>query len=179
MGKICIKCETTETSRWCGARCRKCYEAEDRLKNVEIYRARARKWAREHKAQVSITSKKWAKENRMRMNALAYAWAHANPDKVREARRRSQPARTAYQRVRHAAMAVPVWLSEEQNARIKQIYFDCPKGFHVDHIVPLKAKDPITREHIACGLHVPWNLQILPKALNLKKNCLLTIGGVS
>lgn len=40
----------------------------------------------------------------------------------------------------------------------------------VHHIVPLKAIDPITRQHVACGLHVPWNLGIRSKAFNLKQS---------
>lgn len=65
--------------------------------------------------------------------------------------------------------ATPPWLSEEQKARIDNIYKVCKsvsertgKVHHVDHVVPLKGEN-------ICGLHVPWNLAILSATLNLAK----------
>ena len=54
---------------------------------------------------------------------------------------------------------VPPWADIE---KIKQIYLSCPKGWHVDHIVPLKGKN-------VSGLHVETNLQHLPAVENMQK----------
>lgn len=76
------------------------------------------------------------------------------------------------QRARNANMsaATPKWLSDEQVMKMNNMYWlaqdlKCVSGqvYHVDHIVPLKGKN-------VCGLHVPWNLQILPADLNCKKS---------
>ena len=54
-------------------------------------------------------------------------------------------------------------ISKKYKLEIAEIYKNCPKGFHVDHIVPIN-------NDIVCGLHVPWNLQYLTIADNLVKS---------
>jgi hypothetical protein len=61
--------------------------------------------------------------------------------------------------------AFPPWA----DARIiAQFHLDCPKGFHVDHIIPLKG---ITADgYPVSGLHVLPNLQYLPALENCTKS---------
>lgn len=60
--------------------------------------------------------------------------------------------------------AIPKWLNDFQISEIHKMYELCPEGCEVDHIIPLNHKD-------VQGLHVPWNLQYLPKKQNrLKTN---------
>ena len=55
--------------------------------------------------------------------------------------------------------AVPKWANLE---KIKDIYKHCGKGYHVDHIIPLRSPN-------VCGLHVENNLQILKARDNISK----------
>lgn len=64
--------------------------------------------------------------------------------------------------------ATPSWANLDI---IKEIYNNCPKGYHVDHIVPLQGKE-------VCGLHVEYNLQYLPALENMKKGNKLYNEGV-
>jgi len=70
------------------------------------------------------------------------------PHKIRQAKRRA-----------YKLNAIPKWANLE---KIKEIYKNCPKGYHVDHRIPLKGIN-------VCGLHVENNLQAIPAALNIAK----------
>lgn len=62
---------------------------------------------------------------------------------------------------RNKSLRTPIWANLD---RIKDIYNNCPEGYEVDHIIPLRGKT-------VSGLHVESNLQYLPKHVNrLKRN---------
>lgn len=88
-------------------------------------------------------------------------WCKKNPEKAAAAAAKYRAARKK---------ATPPWLTEQMQEEILQIYIhakDCQlvsgERYHVDHIVPLAGVD-------ICGLHVPWNLQVLPADINISKS---------
>lgn len=103
----------------------------------------------------------YAAANKVSACARAAAWKKANPARVNA---------TNSKRRATEIQAAPAWLTTAQYAEMQKTY-DAAKvlGHHVDHIVPLVSP-------IVCGLHVPWNLQILAPATNMsKKNKLLPL----
>ena len=64
---------------------------------------------------------------------------------------------------------IPKWITKEQIHQIKIIYLNRPKGFEVDHIIPLCGKN-------VSGLHIPENLQYLSAEENRIKNNKYNIG---
>jgi len=89
------------------------------------------------------------------------AWKETHPEEVK--------ASTKHRRDKHK-QATPAWLTPEHKRQIKQLYIDAMTAtritgtaYVVDHIVPLRGEG-------VCGLHVPWNLQIMTRAENLKKS---------
>jgi hypothetical protein len=105
-------------------------------------------------------SKKYYAKNRESCKAQQKTWRDVN-----------LPSRLARNTKRRALKinATPSWLTEEHNNEIQQFYWLAKdlqaitgETYHVDHIVPLKGEN-------VCGLHVPWNLQVLPADINLSK----------
>ncbi len=73
------------------------------------------------------------------------------------------------------AKATPPWLTKQDRADIATMYADSvikstSTGIphEVDHIVPLRSK-------IVCGLHVPWNLQVVKASENRRKSNLFEV----
>lgn len=66
--------------------------------------------------------------------------------------------------------ATPKWLTDEHWKKIEEFYILAQQKeketgikYHVDHICPLQGKT-------VCGLHVPWNLQVLTAEENYRKH---------
>jgi len=87
-------------------------------------------------------------------------WKEKNPDLVK--------AHVVQKRSR-LRQATPTTLSKEHRRQIRDFYVSAAElsrstgvTYSVDHVVPLAGKN-------ICGLHVPWNLQIIPLLDNCRK----------
>lgn len=108
------------------------------------------------------TSQKTADRARVRASEYYYKVRGTKSFKAKASERAS--ARRALK-----LKATPSWITEDQLEEIENFYWLTKdlqslsgEVYHVDHIVPLKGKN-------VCGLHVPWNLQVLPADINLSK----------
>ena len=114
-------------------------------------------------------------------------YAKNKTDVIARAQARPAEAKRRYQRTHKAANpdlykelvnvrrrrfrdATPKWLTAEQKLEIRFHYrmaialSRATKIPHaVDHIIPLQGED-------VCGLHVPWNMQVLTQDENLQKS---------
>lgn len=179
--KICTVCKTKKHlsefykdksyKDGIGNRCSVCMKEKTKkyyIKNSELVKEkRNKKYAKNPNAerdQSKLRSRIWRKENPEKVkaqNIIKFLWKNKNLPKVN--------ADTAKRRATKLN-ATPPWLTKKQNLEIKEFYIMAkelekvlPWKQHVDHIIPLK-------HNKVCGLHAPWNLQILSAKMNLEKN---------
>lgn len=147
--------------------CKDCYSRFYGV-NSEQIKARVAKYRTENLQKITDSNSRYYLDNKEAYLQKAKDWASKNPEKVRETVRaygkRNQKTKNA-RTSRYRALkiqATPPWLTEEHLAEMRRMYENCPAGYHVDHIVPLRGKN-------VRGLHVPWNLQYLLALENIKK----------
>lgn len=132
----------------------------DYEKNSKAYIARVRKWREADPERSKKLNRAVYLKNHERNKARNRAWRKANVEKE-----------AALKASKRAAVrkATPTWgreltlfVHEEalKLARVREQLFGF--AWHVDHMVPLKGRGFI-------GLHIWYNLQLLPAALNLYK----------
>lgn len=131
------------------------------------------RWQREYRAKNKEKYSQLYKERYNRdielskkLNEVNYSvHAEKRREYAKNYRKMHLPQIRAYMAERRAnkLKATPAWANLD---KIKELYLNCPEGYHVDHIIPLKGKE-------VCGLHVESNLQYLPAIENIKKKNIL------
>jgi hypothetical protein len=118
-------------------------------------------WVAKNKQKKRESAKRWIDGNKEKHLKNSRNWSKNNPGK-----RNAQTMR----RIAAKKQATPPWLTHEQHKEIEIIYIKSSTltqetgiPHEVDHILPLQGKE-------VRGLHVPWNLQIVTRSTNRKKN---------
>ena len=169
--------------------------AKDRTAYLKQYRAdhkEARKvalqaWRTSHKEERNAKAVVYSNSRRDKVNQSAFkyrtnhsaeckaradAWFALHPEYKHSYRVANRVRFNALAAKRRAAQmhATPPWLTEQHFEAIEQFYVEAARlqavdGIqrHVDHIYPLQGKT-------VCGLHVPWNLQVLTATANMHKS---------
>lgn len=137
-------------------------------------------WAKNNPDRSKEISDNWNAKNKKREAIRAKVWRKNNPETykrvIKEWRENNLVKYNAYMAMsandRRIAKLnrTPKWLSEFDLLAIKCKYSVCAmlnkhgvEKWHVDHIVPLQGQN-------VSGLHVPWNLQVIPASKNMQKS---------
>lgn len=108
--------------------------------------------------EVKARSAKRYLKNKDEIGAKNRAWASANPGRVAAKTRRYQAKKLN---------ACPGWVDkskiEDIYALANDLQWLSEEPLEVDHIIPLQGKN-------VSGLHVHWNLQIIPRSENRRKS---------
>lgn len=129
------------------------YSKVYRMENATRLADAKRQYHSENSAAITAKVLLWQKANPERVNAKNRQWERQNPAKSN--------AKSACRRAR-ILKATPKWADSVAIAKVYERAAEMGE-VHVDHVVPLKSK-------FVCGLHVPANLEIIPKSDNLAKS---------
>lgn len=140
-------------------KCTSCNETD--LSEFHIHLTTKDKLQPKCKACRRKASKTWDSNNKEHKKKLCKDWLVSNKASHNAKEAKYQAAKIH---------ATPSWLTKGQLAEIKEWYklaeelqWLSEEKLHVDHIVPLRGNN-------VSGLHVPWNLQILPLSINCSKS---------
>jgi len=175
---LCYKCQIVIGLGRGNAR-RTCQSCKDK-KLTEYYKTnrdfileKQLKYAASHREEERNRVKAWKLANKSRAKANEKNWVKNNPDRVKLIKNKyvknNLDKSCAATRKRQLLNQTPKWITKAQMKEIesfytlaKEIQWLSEEPLEVDHIVPIKGSS-------CSGLHVPWNLQILPRSLNRSK----------
>lgn len=178
--KRCPSCEATKPLTEFGANrarrdglnayCRGCFREKQRATMRRVIARDPQAWAAKMAAKRADPAYRQAERERER--------AANNSDRYRERKRLymkenwrkyRKPETAAAVKARYRARllhATPTWADHKAivsfYAEARRVSLQTGVKHHVDHIVPLQGRN-------VCGLHVPWNLQVLTGSANQSK----------
>jgi hypothetical protein len=124
-------------------------------KNIKQYRLKNKDIIKEKIKQYRLDNKERIKQYRL-----------DNKERIREVKKKyylKKPHIQCALNAKRKAIKIKATPKFANIEKIKEIYKNCPKGYQVDHIIPLQGKN-------VCGLHVEWNLQYLTEHDNKTKS---------
>jgi len=154
---------------------KKLKEKEWRLKNKDKLRKYNENYKNKNKdyyikynqtEKYKLYNKEYRLKNKDKLKEKQKQYRLNNKEKVKETKRLSSLKNLHTQRyitAKYRAAQLKATPKFANLNKIKEIYKNCPKGYAVDHIVPLQGKN-------VCGLHVHWNMQYLTKSENSSKS---------
>ena len=175
----CKKCDCKKRYTSCGE-CVNCHSERSKLtkrewreKNREYYLRQAKDYrerTKQHRLDYSVEYRARTVEQRSEYNKKhRIENIEHYKNYAKEHREKNRAWHCAYQSKRRARKMQAI-LSEDFYKEVKIIYKKREKItkktgqiHHVDHIVPLQGEN-------VCGLHVPWNLQIITADENIAKS---------
>lgn len=134
--------------------------------NKEIIAKKNKLYNQQNQEKIKAKRKKYKEKNKVKILAQAKEYREKNKDRIKKqiadwqkANRGLCNARSSKRRALRLK-ATPKFANLE---KIKEIYKNCPKGYEVDHIIPLQGKN-------VSGFHIETNLQYLPVRENRVKS---------
>jgi len=147
-------------------------EAREQYANNREKRSEYGRAYRERHADAISERRKIQRLSQVELNSSRNkSWRVKNKEKIQAKVKENSGYHAALAAKRRATKlnATPAWLTEEQLLEIKLLYLFVAErrkltglDLEVDHIVPLQGEN-------VCGLHVPWNLQVLTASENASK----------
>lgn len=162
-GRGCPNCRKDRTDAW-------------HSKNKDYVKSQQKLYAQTNAKVIQEYQREYRSANRAQLKENAQLNYEANKERYLDYRSNwkkefSDRVNTINAKRRAAKLnRTPKWLGKQASSLITTFYNEAKRlsketgvKFHVDHIVPLQGA-------FVSGLHVPWNLQVIPAIDNMRKN---------